>query len=209
MGKEYEVQVLEINAACMRKKLKSIGGRKVHKNIKLFRSVYERCDSKIKGFARVRNEGKHTTMTVKIYNNEKYPDEYEVTIKEDFETGKKFLSSLGLKMKAYQETFREKWSVPIKGVHEITFDIWPGLPQYMEIDCDNKKTLDRVIKLLDVDKKKISYGASAVKYEHYYGIPQHIINKAPLLTFKGISKEIKPRKNKDIFKKIVKLHKTF
>ena len=49
-------------------------------------------------------------------------------------------------MKAFQETYREKWSLPIKGVHEITFDTWPGLPVWMEIDCSNKKTLDKMIK---------------------------------------------------------------
>jgi hypothetical protein len=34
MSKEYEIQVLDINVVEMRKKLKSIGGKKVHKNIK-------------------------------------------------------------------------------------------------------------------------------------------------------------------------------
>jgi len=208
MGKEYEAQVLDVNVIKMRKKLKSLGGKIVHKNIKLIRAAFERCNSKVKGFARVRYEGDKTTMTVKVYNNIKFPDEYEVTIEEDFETGKNFLESLNLKMKAFQETYREKWSLPIKGVHEITFDTWPGLPQYMEIDCTNKKTLDKVVKLLDIDKKKISHGASAVKYELYYGISQKIINeKTPSLTFKDINKEIKPKKNKELFKNIIEIQK--
>ena len=29
--------------------------------------------------------------------------------------------------------FDEKYNK--KGVHEITFDTWPDLPEYMEIDC--------------------------------------------------------------------------
>jgi len=62
-------------------------------------------------------------MTVKVYKNKDFPEEYEVSIKEDFEKGKSFLDALNLKMKAYQETYREKWSLPIKGVHEITIDI--------------------------------------------------------------------------------------
>jgi len=208
MGKEYEVQVLDVNATKMRSKLKKLGGKKVHKNIKLIRAAFDRCKPKIRGFARVRNEGKHTTMTVKVYNNPKFPDETEVTIMEDFAAGKKFLEALNLNMKAYQETYREKWSLPIKGVHEITFDTWPGLPQWMEIDCSTKSALTKVIKLLDIDKDKISHGASAVRYELYYGIPQETINtKTPSLTFKNISKEIKPKKNKAMFKKIVAAHK--
>ena len=91
MGKEYEFQILDVNVNAMKKKLKEMKGKQIHKNIKLVRSVFNRCNSKIMGFARVRYEGKNTTMTVKIYNNVKFPDEYEVTIKEDFETGKKFL----------------------------------------------------------------------------------------------------------------------
>ena len=96
MGKEYEFQILDVNVSAMKKKLKEMKGKQVHKNIKMVRSVFNRCNSKIMGFARVRYEGKDITMTVKIYNNVKFPDEYEVTIKEDFETGKKFLEALNL-----------------------------------------------------------------------------------------------------------------
>lgn len=208
MGKEYELQVLEVDVSKMRKKLKDLGGKKIHRNIKLERSVYHRCNTDVKGFARVRNDGKNTSMTVKVYNNNKFPDEYEVTIKENFETGKKFLDALNLDLKAYQETYREKWSLPIEGVHEIAFDIWPGLPQWMEIDCSTEKSLNKVKNLLDIDESKISYGASAVKYHLYYGIPEATINdKTPYMTFKDIGKEIKPRKNKTLFAEMVKLHK--
>ena len=89
MGKEYELQVLEVDLTKMRKKLKDLGGKKIHHNIKLERSVYHRCNTDIKGFVRVRNDGKNTSMTVKVYNNNKFPDEYEVTIKEDFIWGAK------------------------------------------------------------------------------------------------------------------------
>lgn len=208
MGKEYEVQVIDVNINSMRSKLKAIGGKKVHKNIKLIRAAFDRCNGKVPGFARVRYEGKNTTMTVKIYNDPKFPDETEVTILEDFEVGKKFLEAIGLNMKAFQETYREKWSLPIKGVHEITFDTWPGLPPWMEIDCSSKQVLDKVVKLLSVDADKISYGASALKYQLYYGISRDIIDeKTASLTFKNIAKEIRPTKNKELFNKFVKLHK--
>ena len=194
MPKEYELQVIDVDKSKMINLLKKNGGKRVHKDIRMYRSIFKRCKSNIEGVARVRYEGKKTTMTVKIYKDKKFPEEYEVTIDEDFETGKKFLEALNLKMKSFQETYREKWTLPIKGVHEITFDNWPGLPTLMEIDCSDKKTLDKVISLLEVDKK-ISYGPSAAKYEHYYGISQKVINeKTKSLTFKNISKEIKPKK---------------
>ena len=88
-------------------------------------------------------------------NAKKFPEEYEVTIDEDFETGKKFLEALNLKMKSFQETYREKWTLPIKGVHEITFDNWPGLPTFMEIDCTSLDSLNKVKNLLNIDEKNI------------------------------------------------------
>jgi adenylate cyclase, class 2 len=208
MGKEFEIQILDVNVTKMKKILKENKGKKIHKNIRFERAVFNRCNSKIRGFVRVRNEGKNTTMTVKVYNNKKFPDEYEVTIKDDFETGKKFIEALNLKMTAYQETYREKWSLPIKGVHEITFDTWPGLPTYMEIDCDNKKTLNKVIKLFNPDKDKIAYGPTGKKYETYYGISEkYFNNKISSVTFKTINKYIKPIKNKELFQKVVKKQK--
>ena len=205
MGKEYEAQILNVDATKLKKQLKALGGKQVHKNIRLVRAAFERCDSKVPGFARVRYDGKDTTMTVKIYNNPKFPDETEVVIQENFEDGKNFLLALGLKQMAYQETYREKWSLPIKGVHEIAFDTWPGLPMWMEIDCTSEKVLNDVVKKLAISQDKIDHAASAGKYEMYYGISTKVLNEnTPSLTFKNIRKEIKPKKNKDLFDKIVK-----
>ena len=208
MGKEYEAQVLDINVTEMRKKLKQMKGKRVHKQIKMVRAVFHRCNSKITSFARVRDEGKDVTMTVKIYNDPKYPDEYEVTIKEDFEAGKKFLESLNLKMKSYQESFREKWSLPIKGVHEITFDTWPGLPTYMEIDCTTKNTLDNMINKLKIDKTKLIHGGTGIKYNHYYGLNiNYMDSKLSKIQFKTFLKDLKrkPKKNKKLLEDTIKL----
>ena len=81
MGKEFEIQILDVNVTKMKKILKENKGKKIHKNIRFERAVFNRCNSKIRGFVRVRNEGKNTTMTVKVYNNKKFPDEYEVNHK--------------------------------------------------------------------------------------------------------------------------------
>jgi adenylate cyclase class 2 len=210
MSQEFEAQVLDINKKKVRQILKEIGGKRVHKMFKMIRCAYELCagDTSAKGFARVRTEYSGTTMTVKIYNNKDFPEEYEISIKEDFETGKKFLDALNLKVKAYQETYREKWRVPIEDVNEITIDLWPGLPPYMEIDCNSEKALNKVIKLFNVSKDKISYGPSARKYESYYGIDPKVINeKTPRLTFKDVKKQIIPLKNKELFNKVFEKYK--
>ena len=208
-GLEYEAKFLDINVSNMKKLIKKNGAKLVHKRKKYIRAVFHRANNKIRGYARVRQEAKETTMTVKIYNNPKFPDEYEVTIKEGFKKGKEFLIGLGLKQKAFQESYREKYTFPkIKGVHEITFDELPGLPSYMEIDCTTEKALKKVIKLLNLDKNKMRYGAFDATYNEYYGIPKEVINKkTKFLTFKNIINEIKPKKNKELLKKISKKQK--
>ena len=203
MSQEYEAQILDINKKDFRKSLKKLGGKRVHKKFKMMRSVYELCTETTKGFVRVRKEYSGTTMTVKVYKNKDFPEEYEVSIKEDFEKGKSFLDALNLKMKAYQETYREKWSLPIKGVHEITIDIWPGLPPYAEIDCTSESVLRKVIKLLNISEDQLAYGPSATKYQYYYDISEDDINKnTPIMTFKDIKDQIFPKKNKSLFDKI-------
>jgi adenylate cyclase class 2 len=206
MVREYEVQVLDVNVDAVKKQLKSLGGKQVHKNTKLIRTAFELCNPKTPGFARVRSDGKTTTMTVKVYDDKNFPEETEVIIKENYEVGKKFLLALGLKQIAFQETYREKWSLPIKGVIEVVFDTWPGLPTWMEIECTTEKILNAVVKKMGISQDQIDLALSAGKYELYYGITNKDLDEnVPNLTFKDIH-NVKPKKNKELFNKIVKLH---
>lgn len=210
-GLEYEAKFLDINITKMRKLLKQHKAKLVHKRKRYIRAVFNRANNKIRGYARVRQEATETTMTVKTYKNPKFPDEYEVRIKDDFETGRQFLEGLGLKQKAFQESYREKYKFSkIKGVHEITFDELPGLPPYMEVDCTSEKALNQVIALFNLDKSKMRYGAFDATYNEYYGISKDVINnKTNSLTFKNISKELKPKKNKTLLKKIAAKQKKY
>jgi adenylate cyclase class 2 len=202
MGKEYEAKFLDIDVAAMKEKLKAIGATQVHKNMKYIRSAFGLCNSD-KGYVRVRTEGDNVTMTSKLYTDPKFPEEFEVTIKEDFETGLKFLQSIGTIHKAFQETFREKWAHP--DVHEIVFDTIPGLPTYMEIDCTSEDDLNRMVEKLGLDKSRMRFGAFGDTYQEYYGIePSLINNKTPSLTFNNITKEIFPTKNKELLEKVAK-----
>jgi hypothetical protein len=114
------------------------------------------------------------------------------------------MKSLNLEQKAFQETYREKYSInKIPGVHEITFDTIPGLPTYMEVDCTSEKALNNVIDKLNLDRNKMRFGAFANTYEEYYGVPADIINNyTPSLSFHNIKNEIKPTKNKELLNKI-------
>ena len=193
MGQEYEAKILNINIIQMRKKLVQIGAKLEHNFIKFQRAVFTHCNTQVKGYARVRDEGDKITMTSKLYKDEKFPEEYEVTIKESFDVGLNFLKSLGLPQKAYQESYREKWTHPL--AHEITFDILPGLPIYMEVDCVSESNLNELIDLLGVNKGLQRYGAFDKTYFEYYGISLVDINdNTPFLSFGNISNEITIKK---------------
>jgi adenylate cyclase class IV len=172
----------------------------------LKRTAFKLCNNTIKGYARIRDNGDSITLTTKTYANPKFPEENEVTIKEDYETGYNFLKSMGMDQKAVQESYREKWTHPL--AHEITFDTLPGLPTYMEIDCTSEANLNRLIELLDLDKTKMRLGAFDKTYNEYYGIDPEIINeKTPSLTFSDILNEIKPVKNYILLESIADSYK--
>ncbi len=203
MGLEYEVKFLDVDVPAVKKTLEKIGGKQVHPRIMFRRTIFGRCDDKVRGYSRVRDEGKEVTMTSKIFTDPKFPEEHEVTIKQDYKTGVNFMKSLGLQVKAVQESYREKWSHPL--ANEVTFDDLPGLPTYMEVECASEENLNKLIDILGLDKSKMRYGVYDATYEEYYGIPRDDLNNnTPSLTFAGILHEIKPTKNMDLLKKIYK-----
>lgn len=202
MPTEFEAKFIDIDRQLMRNRLKSIGATTVHPRMRYVRAVFHRCDEKIKGYARIRNEGDKVTMTVKLYTDPKFPEEYEIEIKDDFDKGLAFLKALGLSQKAFHETFREKWTHPL--AHEITFDDIPGIPTYMEIDCTDESNLNRLIDMLELDRKNMRFGAYDNQYEEYYGIPRKVLNdETPSLTFKNIKNEINPTKNRELLDRVV------
>jgi hypothetical protein len=206
MGKEYEAKFLDIDVSRMRRKIKKLGGVLVHENRKYVRSVFKLCNTDIKGYVRVRDEGEEVTITAKIYNNPDYPDEYEISTANSFEEAKNLLEAMNLTMKAFQESYREKWSLPtFKNVHELTFDTLPGIPPYMEVDCNTEDALYKVIDALKLNKDKMRKGAFDRTYKEYYGIKRDTINLyTPSITFKNILTELDVKKNRDLLKKIHK-----
>lgn len=196
---EYEIKVLDIDIINIRKKLKNIGCTKIHNQRMFKRNVFSLCNKD--GFARVRDEGENVTITTKIFKNKDFPEENEISINENFEKASKFMLSIGLNKNSYQETIREKYIHPL--AHEITIDTVPGIPTYMEIDCTNKKNLNKLIKLLEVDKNKIRTGSYDKQFLEYYDISKDEFQNTKTLSFKNIKNEIFPKKNKELFEKII------
>lgn len=195
MEVEYEGRILNINPEEIRNKAKSIGGYMKAPFTLYRRSVFKLCDVE-RGFVRVRDEGDKTTMTAKIFKNKDFPEEYELRIRDSFESGQAFLRSLNLTEKAYHETIREKWFIPrrVGGASELcelTIDYIPGLPAYSEIECKSQRDLRRACQLLGVKYGELLFGGYGNVFVHYYGMAAKDINDViPRLTFQNIEKEI-------------------
>lgn len=208
MEVEYEGRILDVNTEEIRNKAKSIGGHMKAPFTLYRRSVFKLCDVE-RGFVRVRDEGDKTTLTAKIFKNKDFPEEYELGIRDSFESGQAFLRALNLTEKAYHETIREKWFIPrrVGGASELcelTIDYIPGLPAYSEIECKSQRDLRRACKLLGVKYNELLFGGYGNVFVHYYGMSANDINNViPRLTFQNIEKEIGEyvHKNREVLEK--------
>jgi adenylate cyclase class IV len=204
---EIEGKFLDINIDDLRKKLKLNKAKKIHKMMLYKRYVFNLLNGE-KGFIRTREENNSVTITVKTYpKNSKYALESEISVNGTLEQSRDFLLAQGYKIKAYQETLREKWS--LGDCLEIAIDSIPGIPTYVELECKNEKEIKRVSKLLDLDYSKVEYGAFDKQFVDYYGLTKEQLNQdVRSLTFKNIDKELSKfiKKNKDLLKKCKKEH---
>jgi len=204
---EIEGKFLEINISDLRKRLKANKAKKIHRMILYKRYVFNLLNGE-KGFIRTREENNAVTITVKTYpKNSKYALESEISVNGTLEQSRDFLLAQGYKVKAYQETLREKWS--LGDCLEIAIDSIPGIPTYVELECKNEKEIKRVAGLLGLDYSKIEYGAFDKQFADYYGLTKEQLNeKVSSLTFKNIDKELSKfiKKNRDLLKKCKKDH---
>lgn len=115
------------------------------------------------------------------------------------------MESIGLSKNSFQETIREKYKHPL--AHEITIDTVPGIPTYMEVDCTNKKNLNKLIKLLDIDKTKIRTGSYDKQFLEYYNISKEEFQNIKTLSFSNVKNEVFPKKNKELFEKTISSYK--
>jgi len=202
---EIEGKFLDININDLRKKLKLNEAKKIHKMMLYRRYVFHLLSGE-KGYIRTRQENKLVTITVKTYpKDSKFAKESEIVVNSTLEESRDFLLAQGYKLKAYQETLREKWS--LGDCLEIAIDTIPGIPTYVELECKTEKEIKRVAKLLDLDYSKIEYGAYDKQFVDYYGMKKEDINNLiSSLTFKNIDKELKNyvKKNHDLLKKVKK-----
>jgi adenylate cyclase, class 2 len=200
---EVEQRFINIDTIKFRKKLKNIGAKLVNPKRIMPLIVFKHPRNKKDSYIRIRDEGKQITLTSKTNLKNKYVTEYEVEIN-NFEEGIKILNSLGCKKKYFIEKIRETWILP--GCKEIVIDSYPGLKEYIEVDCHNEKSLNAAIKKLGLVRPSKDIDLSVTKmYYEQYGIPMKR-NTSGDLTFKNGKKFFNKliKKNKSVFNKILK-----
>ncbi|OHA16462.1 MAG: hypothetical protein A3C79_02470 [Candidatus Taylorbacteria bacterium RIFCSPHIGHO2_02_FULL_45_28] len=158
MHHEFEVKILNIDAAKIEEKLKKLGA------VKEGDYLYRSCAFDYPGFTldkqaawvRVRDEGNKVMMAYKrrlgVKSNKGDDDgteEVEVEVS-DFETTKHFLMKIGMIVKFEQEKKRTRWK---KGDVEFDLDTWPKLKTYLEIESASDKKVYEAMSWLGIDKK--------------------------------------------------------
>lgn len=176
METEFEATFIEINKDEIRQRLLSAGAKLVHPEFMMtrvnfdFPSGYEVKD----GWLRVRKEYDKITMSLKVVSGDKIENQKELCLKIDnFENAVSFLSSIGCRRKAYQESYREKWE--LDGV-EVTIDEWPYLEPYVEVEGLSEEVVKNVSEKLGFDYSEAFFCSVDILYNRKYGTPIEYIN---------------------------------
>ena len=107
-------------------------------------------------WVRLRKSNDKIELTTKHILNKKHSDyqnvlETEIEVS-SFEEANNLLESIGICKRNYQEKIR--YSFVYKDA-QIEIDIWPMLEPYLEIECDNNKTIEEVLEKLGLLENEI------------------------------------------------------
>lgn len=183
MDIEYEATFSNIDKDEIRARLKNAGALLLKPEFLQKRVVYELpAGHEIPGgWLRVRDESDKITMSLKVVNGDKIEDQKEICLTIDnFEKGQKFLTAIGARRKAYQESRRELWRLDET---EVTIDEWPYLEPYVEVEGRSEAAVRTASAKLDFDYGQAIFGAVDVLYSKKYKISYETVNKTKLITF--------------------------
>ena len=153
MNSEYEVRVLDIDVDDFIKQIVKLGAIYVNK-YEQKRYIYDfnpKIDNK---WIRLRTDGFKTTLTIKEYQSAEIGGTKEIEIEvSDIEKTDEILNQLGYFKRSIQENKRIRY---ILNDVEIDIDTWPYLNTYVEFEGKNKKSVQDLLKLLEIDENSIT-----------------------------------------------------
>lgn len=184
METEIEAKFPDIHTDELRSILKNKGATLEHPEVLMRRKNYDYSDhrlGKIGGWIRVRDESDKITLSYKQLNDRTLHGTKEVNlVVDDFDRTCQFLEAIGMIAKAYQETKREKWNY--KGV-EVTIDIWPWVPTFVEFEGPTEEVVREVANDLGFDWSTVMHGSVEIIYQMHYDFTEEEIDGWESITF--------------------------
>lgn len=176
MDIEYEATFPEIDKEDIRKKLREIGAQLIKKEFLQRRIAFDFPEGhKVRGgWLRIRDEGNKITMSLKIVDGKNIEDQKEICLEiNNLEQGELFLTKLGCKRKAIQETKREIWKIDDV---EICIDEWPFLEPFVEVEGKSEKSVKEVCEKLGFNYNDALFCSVDTLFNKKYGTSIDIIN---------------------------------
>lgn len=184
METEIEAKFPDVDADALRLTLKDKDAVLEHPEVMMRRKNYDYLDRRLEkmgGWIRVRDEGNKITLSYKQLNDRTLHGTKEINIVvDDFDKTCRLLEAIGMEVKAYQETKREKWSY--KGV-EITIDTWPWVPTFVELEGKTEDLVREVADGLGFDWDKAMHGSVETIYQMHYDFTEEEIDNWKSITF--------------------------
>lgn len=198
MQTEIEGKFLDIDSGGIRKNLAGIGAKVIHAERLMKRKVFDFPDDRlyeVNAWIRVRDEGDKITLSYKRLIDRSLYGTKELTLEVDnFDEACRFLEAVGLVVKSYQETRREKWM--IDGV-EVTIDSWPWIPTFVEIEGPDEKSVRRVSSSLGFDWSQVLHGSVETAYQKYYDVTEEEIDHCKSITFEPVPTWLAAKRRND------------
>jgi len=169
METEYEVRILDIDVEDVKKRLKALGCDEcIERSMR--RYVYDIKSDGRYMWIRLRDNGEHTTLTIKEIESDKIDGTKETeVIVNDFNKTKMILSQLGFEPLAYQEN--KRISYKLEGV-DIEIDFWPKIPAYLEVEGKSVEEVRKVVEKLGF-KMEETTSIGVRKIYKKYGLEVH------------------------------------
>lgn len=185
---EFEYRYYGYDKSNILNKIKDLNGINVNPS-RIIKNIVLR--NKTKMFHRLRTDDDINYLyTQKIQNFKKFDKEIEMMIvNTDEKTILEMFKNTGLHEKYRVEKMREKWIIPFNDTKiEVIFDIYPGTPEYCEIETKSLEDLELFEKELNLKQYRFKGGMKHLM-KKVFGINYNKIDfKANMnnITFKNI-----------------------
>jgi adenylate cyclase class IV len=197
MQQEIEAKFLDQNHSEIRKKLKNLGAVCEYPETLVRRTVLDFPDGRLqskRAWVRLREElDGSIELMVKQVKDDTLGQTFEqpVTVG-DYESAKKFLLSLGLEIKAEQESKREVWRL---GSIEIMLDTWPWVKPFIEIEAPSEAEVKNFASKMGLDWNEAAFGGVTPVYVAEFDLTNEEFEsiKVPIKFDLPVPNEYKPK----------------